>query len=211
MKRIELKTLLTVLLCIVCNFAFPQESQNYDFEVDGIYYRYVDDGVGYGNQVKVVNPASYGGGYESSVYEGAVNIPSYIRVRNEYDEWSYDEISYEVIAIDDRAFYNSKITYISIPSSVKTIGSEAFTGCSKLNTISVPYDYVYKDKNFFYAWSSRGIGLENTPWYQSQADGVVYLGKVAYSIKNFNRFQNIVLKDGTKRIGIFQVETKRIE
>ncbi len=54
---------------------------------------------------------------------GKVEIPSFAEYNGE---------NYKVTSIADSAFYNSKITYISIPSSVTSIGRSAFGECDSL-------------------------------------------------------------------------------
>ena len=171
------------------------QSEYEAFEVDGLYYRYVDDGYGYGGLIVC--------GIVSG-YEGAVNIPYEIEIRREYEWGDYYYDRYDVNGIDNGAFAGSNITSISIPSSVEYIGGNAFKDCSKLNTVSVPNDFVYKDVSYAnevgeYVWWETNIGLEDTPWYQSQPDGMVYLGKVAYSWKG-DYSRDVVIKNGTKRI-----------
>ena len=52
---------------------------------------------------------------------------------------TYQEKSYPVVAIDERAFSNRHgITSISIPNSVKSIGEWAFSNCSELTSITIP-------------------------------------------------------------------------
>ena len=172
------------------------QSEYEAFEVDGLYYRYVDDGYGYHGGLIVCGIVPG--------YEGAVNIPYEIEIRREYEWGDYYYDRYDVNGIDNGAFAGSNITSISIPSSVEYIGGNAFKDCSKLNTVSVPNDFVYKDVSYAnevgeYVWWETDIGLEDTPWYQSQPDGMVYLGKVAYSWKG-DYSRDVVIKNGTKRI-----------
>ena len=43
-----------------------------------------------------------------------------------------------VVAIEESAFANSTISSVTIPNSVKTIGSWAFSGCENLRTVTLP-------------------------------------------------------------------------
>ena len=55
-------------------------------------------------------------------YTGAVSIPASV---------TYDEIAYSVTSIGRQAFKGNKgLNSISIPESVKTMGSNAFGGCT---------------------------------------------------------------------------------
>lgn len=49
----------------------------------------------------------------------------------------YKNDSWTVIGIDDRAFYNNtKITAVELPSTITSIGKEAFAGCSNLQSVT---------------------------------------------------------------------------
>ena len=79
----------------------------HDFEVDGIYYNYLDD-----NNVKVTYRGDYYYNYKNE-YSGAVIIPSTVR---------YNGTTYSVTSIGYRAFYYcSSLTSITIPNSVTSI------------------------------------------------------------------------------------------
>ena len=100
MKRYLFLTL-AVLLCTLSASA-------YDFMVDGIAYCKNDDG-------KSVYVA-YGGDYT-----GPVTIPERV---------TYDGATYSVTTIGDYAFSDcTGLTSVTIPSSVNSIGEEAFYIC----------------------------------------------------------------------------------
>jgi len=61
-------------------------------------------------------------------YSGDVEIPSQVM---------YDGTVYKVTAIGEYAFYETKLTSVTIPSSMKNIGEEAFSYCDDLNEITV--------------------------------------------------------------------------
>ncbi|MED9970071.1 MAG: leucine-rich repeat domain-containing protein [Ruminococcus sp.] len=84
-----------------------------------------------------------------------------------------------------------ELTSVTIPDSVTSIGSEAFSGCTGLRSITMPDGVTSIGWDAFY----------NTAWYNSQPDGVVYAGKVAYKYKGtMPANTSIVLKDGTTEI-----------
>ena len=90
------------------------------------------------------------------------------------------------------AFTNCRgLTSVSIPNSVKSIGSNSFSGCVCLTSVSIPN-------------SVTSIGYDafsDTPWYNSQPDGLVYAGQVAYKYKGtISENTEIVIRDGTKGI-----------
>ncbi len=85
----------------------------------------------------------------------------------------------------------SDLTSVIIPGSVTTIGNNAFYECSGLTSLTIPNSVT-----------SVGSGIVyNTPWYNNQEDGVVYIGTVAYRYKGtMPDNTEIVLKDGTTEI-----------
>ena len=76
--------------------------------------------------------------------------------------------------IGDKAFlYVNNLTSLDIPYGVISIGNKAFASCTKLNDLHIPN-------------SVKCIGyqaLEDTPWYKSLPDGVLY-------INNMTRWRN---------------------
>ena len=94
--------------------------------------------------------------------------------------------------IAKKAFYGSiGLIEIIIPNSVINIGVGAFQNCINLTAVSVPDSVIYIGENAF----------ANTEWFDSQENGVVYAGKVAYKYKGIMP-QNtaVILLEGTKGI-----------
>ncbi len=87
----------------------------YTFEVDGIYYI-----IGENNTVYVT--------YGSTRYTGNIVIPSQV---------TFDGKLYTVTRIDHMAFSFASITSISIPSSISSMGVNAFEECSSLSAIYI--------------------------------------------------------------------------
>lgn len=113
---------------------------------------------------------------------GTVNIPNHI---------SY---------IRDRAFYNVPLTSLVIPQYLKYIGSEAFnySQIATLTLLGTPSitDYESYPRIEYDAF-------HNTPWWENQPDGVVYIGYIAYQYKGGDGTPlNLTFADGTKMIGI---------
>ena len=71
---------------------------------------------------------------------------------------------------------------------VTSIGSNAFSGCTGLTSITIPDSVT----------SIGGSAFYNTLWYNNQPDGLVYAGKVAYKYKGtMPSNTSIVLREGT--------------
>lgn len=103
-------------------------------------------------------------------------------------------IPYGVTSIGESAFGGCEsLTSITIPDSVTSIESGAFYNCISLTSITIPDSVTNIGRLAFY----------NTAWYDSQPDGVVYAGKVAYKYKGeMPANTNIILKEGTKGIAV---------
>lgn len=97
-----------------------------------------------------------------------------------------------VTSIGYNAFlFCTGLTFITIPESVKSIGMGAFWGCSNLKSITISNGVT----------SIGGGAFGDTPWYNSQPDGVVYINKVLYAYKGtMPDNTSIVIKDGTVSI-----------
>ena len=121
----------------------------------------------------------------SSTYPRAVEVTyqgnSYNTYNNEYtgnvsipDSVSYGGNYYKVTSIGSEAFSSCiGLTSISVPNSVTSIGWGAFSNCSGLNLITIPKSVILIDDYAF----------NNTPWYNSKPDGVLYINNVLYSYK----------------------------
>lgn len=98
----------------------------------------------------------------------------------------------KVTSIGEIAFMNcTTLTSVTIPEGVTNIGFEAFFCCSALKTINIP-DSITSIQNAAFAV---------TAWLDSQPDGIVYLGKIAYIYKGkMPSNGEITIKDGTKGI-----------
>ena len=112
------KRFTTLMTTLILSVFFTISASAFDVEVDDIYYNLVDKG-------KVAEVVS---GY--NLYKGDIIIPSSITV---------DEEIYTVIKIQDEAFKDcNRLSSVSIPNTVTSIGYSAFSGCKYLSSITIP-------------------------------------------------------------------------
>jgi len=96
--------------------------------------------------------------------------------------------------INEAAFYDcTSLTGVTISINVTSIDNDAFRGCTNLASITIPESSVI-----------RIIGTEvftGTAWLNNQPNGLVYIGKVAYTYKGaMTANTSITLLEGTKGI-----------
>lgn len=96
--------------------ALPLLASAYDCQVDGIYYNLIDG--------KFAEVTSGGNNYL-----GEVVIP---------EKFTYKGVEYPVESIGEKAFYPSRLTSVTIPNSVKSIGNYAFYYCDGLTSVTIP-------------------------------------------------------------------------
>ncbi|MDE6586493.1 MAG: leucine-rich repeat protein [Clostridia bacterium] len=110
----------------------------------------------------------------------------------------------------------TELTSVTIPDSVKIIGFNAFNECTSLVSIIIPEGVTRIEDGAFWGCTSlknitipdsvTSIGSDafyDTAWYNSQHNGVVYAGKVAYKYKGSiaaGTYASVTLKEGTKGI-----------
>jgi len=109
-----------LLLVPVCAHA-------YDAEINGIYYDFLSRS----KVAKVVNDKwTAGDSYGSTAsYTGTIEIPASVE---------YEGTTYAVTGIEDYAFYRSKVTSVTLPTTITSIGAYAFYNCTSLNGLTLP-------------------------------------------------------------------------
>ena len=112
--------------------------------IDGICYDLMEDGL---KATVVANTAAE--------YSGDITVPSSV---------SYEGKTYQVTAIGYRAFYYcSRLTSISIPSSVTSIGNGAFYYCWGLTSLSIPSSVTsIGDEAFYECWGLTSLSIPSS-------------------------------------------------
>ena len=126
----------------VCIFAlFLTESaiaytHTASFKVDNVWYTRLDDGQSVA--VDFTGTLSIAG-RTHDCYSGDVVIPSTVE---------YDGKSYNVTGILERAFYYCRVTSITLPPTIQSIGFEAFRGCT-ITELQLPSSLVFLGNSVF--------------------------------------------------------------
>ena len=232
MKQFKLTFVLTVLMGMVGlqAFAYYEDTK---VEVGGLcYYLDITNGqamvtskpTGYYSGAIEIPPKFEHEGETSNIfyYKGTFSVTSIASgAFKDCTGLTSITIPESVTSIGGNAFYGcSKLTSVTIPNSVTSIGGSAFEGCSGLTSITIPESVTSIGGNAFYGCSKltsvtipnsvTSIGndaFKGTAWYNSQTDGLVYAGKVAYQYKGeMPANTSITIKEGTLGIanGAFQ-------
>ena len=112
-KKITMKQLILSFILVIQSIA----SYAYPFIVDGICYNQIPQT----EEVEVTR-------HEYLEYSGDVTIPEKI---------TYGGKEYKVTSIGEDAFFNCRITSVTIPNSVTTIGNNAFSNC-EITSVTIP-------------------------------------------------------------------------
>ncbi|MBQ2291428.1 MAG: leucine-rich repeat domain-containing protein [Paludibacteraceae bacterium] len=221
--RSKLLALTLALMAGVASFAYDEMSP--DFKVDGLYYNFLE-----GDNVEVTHP------YRPEMPTEGTSTTATQDLYDDYAELteltipstiSYEGKVYNVIRIGYAAFDQCNLTYVDIPSSIKTIGVGAFSNCSSLTSITLKEGLEHIEGNAFadcrlletitFPNSLKTVGsyaFSFTAWYNNQPNGGVYAGNVFYKYKgDIPKNTSFVIKEGTISISpdAFIKENRRID
>ena len=123
--------------------------------------------------------------YNGLIIDGKLEIPS------ELGGYSVKTISVAAFA------YCTELISVTIPSSVTSIDADVFWECTGLTSITIPDSVTSIGSRVF----------DDTAWYNSQADGDIYAGKVYYKYKGtMSANTKVTIKGGTKGIADYAFE-----
>ena len=215
--------LLTVFVCYSSSVSADSEC---DFEVNNICYNYILGAENEVAVTYRWYEYEYGEGWWSCHYTGTVSIPSSVTYNgitykvttvgnNAFREcYSLSSVSLPntITTIGDYAFCDcSQLYTISLPQEVTSIGNGAFTGCINLNSVnnlnnvtSIGASAFADCRNLYSIIIPNTVeviganAFSGTGWYNSQPNGLVYAGKVAYKYKGeMPEGTSITLQEGT--------------
>ena len=206
------------LLVAIVGLLLSTSAFAHDFEVDGIYYNYLD------KTAKTVYVTYKGNLYNSytNEYSGTIIIPSSVT--------SYSGTTYSVTSIDDNAFYDCEgLTSVTIPNSVTSIGSEAFYGCDGLTELIIedgketlslgcnhyisaslgeglfydcPLKKIYLGRNLSY---DAGMSYGYSPFYNSKLEEITISNSVTsigdYAFRNCDGLTSVTIPNSITSIG----------
>ncbi len=128
MKNLYTKAAIFIALCMMWLPQATAATSTYDIESNGLYYTITDTlepGMKYAGIVKVVAPPT-------GKYDGEVTIPSSFSATIKNSRYSF-----LVSAIGANAFASSTVTKVTLPTTILTIGDNAFSNCQRLDSVKV--------------------------------------------------------------------------
>ena len=122
----------------------------------------------------------YISGLVDESFSGHLNIPG---------SFTDETGTHKIVMIGDGAFSEcSGITSVTIPTSIETIRNRAFYGCANLSDFNIPKSVDWIGSEAF----------NNTAWFNSQQDGLVYKDKVLLGYKGQSPTGEIEITSGTR-------------
>ena len=196
-----MKTIIKTFMAVCCAILLTAPAFAYDFMVNNICYNINTDR----NTVSVTyqrdSEATTTFNYDLS---GKVVIP---------DRVTCGQSTYRVTTIGKSAFRRSpNITDVVIPNSVTTIDDKAFQYCGKLASVNIPNSVTSIGNNAFHYTDLVSVSLPNslitlgydvfanTPWYENQPNGAIYIGDWLYKYKGTTSGTTFTINNNTKGI-----------
>ena len=142
----KIKLVIIFMALLVPKTVYSDYNERGAVNIDGVYYLLIEyNNCAYVTGCLKVGQSSYhssiGTGYVSVDYEGDIIIPSSV---------TYNNKTYQVTRIEGEesggldgeyvngAFYNcKKLTSVTVPPSIKSIGKNAFEGCTSLKAVYI--------------------------------------------------------------------------
>lgn len=129
---------------LACAFVLSVMTFAHDFEVNGLYFTKQKN--------NTVNISFKGTSYASSmVYSGDVVVPETVE---------FEGVTYTVVGVDDGTFnYCTKLTSVTLPKTVTTLGGYIFENDSKLTSVVLGSPTTIGNQNFSGCSSLNSITL----------------------------------------------------
>lgn len=139
-----------------------------------------------------------------------------IRIPNIPEIIEIDNNNYIVDSIAERAFFNSKILSLSIPTSIRSIGEKAFYGCKGVTSLDIPSSVTFIGDNAFEKCTSiESLSISSSltrigegTFYDCYAltdvtipSSVNYIGKSAFS--NCHSMESVTIPATVDSIGSY--------
>ena len=188
MKRI---LFFSMLMAMAISVSYASDFNAVSTSGHTLYYNIIDATA---HTVSVTYPGS-----SSSLWTGYTKPTGNIVIPSSV---SNGGISYSVVAIGDRAFFNcDSITGITFPNTIQSIGNYSFSACYSMSSVTIPNSVKRIGEECFATGYLSSMNVPNSvewmgayafgninqysgySWDDNLSDGVVYLGKIAYIYK----------------------------
>ena len=191
-----IKKTLLLFTCFTALLSCNQHSGRHDFEVDGIYYKIVDED----SRLAMVTYKGKDWDAYDHEYRDTILIPNTVTYRNKV---------YRITEIGDYAFRGcSEMTSIAVPESVWHIGLGAFSGCEGLKEIHINSLSSWCEMSFYDVTDDAG----DSPLHY--ADGLYLDGELitdlvvpddateigAHAFEGYEKLRSVVLHNGIEAI-----------
>ena len=191
-----IKKTLLLFTCFTALLSCNQHSESHNFEVDGIYYKIVDED----SRLAMVTYKGKDWNAYDHEYRDTILIPNTVTYRNKV---------YRITEIGDYAFRGcSEMTSIAIPETVWHIGLGAFSGCEGLKEIHINSLSSWCEMSFYDVTDDAG----DSPFLYAEGlyiDGELITDLVvpedvteigAHAFEGYEKLRSVVLHNGIDAI-----------